>query len=106
MENPFEILSQKLDQVLTELSELKTKHQEPPAAPTPAPPALEPEKRFYKVKEAAFILSCSAGTIRGYIRTGKLKAIKNGRGINGTVRIENTEIERFIQSMKQKKVDL
>lgn len=101
MENPFAVINDKLDMVLTEIAVLKSKQQEPVI---PTPPPTEPVKRLLKVREAAERLGVCQSTVRAYIRKGELGAIKSKRGINGSVRIETTEIERFIESMKQKKV--
>ena len=58
-------------------------------------------KRFYTVRETANMLNLAEATIRKWIRDGKIKAVKLGRGyiinvegfsvIDGVFRIEQRE---------------
>ena len=48
------------------------------------------------VEEAAGLLAISPWTVRGYIKTGKLKPVRLGR----RVLVEEAELERFIASSK------
>ena len=58
-------------------------------------------EKLYTVKEAGDILGLSKYTVRDRIRKGQIKAIRvDGRGTNGEYRIEETELERYIQSQK------
>jgi excisionase family DNA binding protein len=49
-------------------------------------------KALYDVKSAGQVLHVSPWTIRGYIRDGKLRAVRLGR----LVRLEEQELERFV----------
>jgi len=67
---------------------------------------MKPEK-LYTVKEAGEILGLSKYTVRDRIRKGQIKAIRvMGRGTNGEYRIEETELERYIQSQKERKKEV
>ena len=67
---------------------------------------MKPEK-LYTVKEAGEILGLSKYTVRDRIRKGQIKAIHvDGRGTNGEYRIEETELERYIQSQKERKKEV
>ena len=67
MNNPFEIIEQKLSNLERLFLEFKNK---------PAP-QVRPE--HYTVKEAARVLKCSEQSIHNYIKKGFLKAQKVGR---------------------------
>ncbi len=48
------------------------------------------------VEEAAVLLAISPWTVRGYVREGKLKAVRLGR----RVLLEEAELERFVAEAK------
>lgn len=67
--------------------------------------ALEPERafaatekqRFYTTDELASMLKVHPESIRRYVRSGKLRAVKLGGKF---IRIEKTDVERFITKLK------
>ena len=67
--------------------------------------ALEPKRtkedyedqRFYTTEEVAKILLVDPESIRRYVRSGKLKAVKLGGKF---IRIEKTDLNRFTESLK------
>ena len=57
--------------------------------------------KLLTTQQAGEILGPSKYTVRDRIRKGQIKAIHvDGRGTNGEYRIEETELERYIQNMK------
>jgi excisionase family DNA binding protein len=52
--------------------------------------------KLFNVREAAQVLAVSPWTVRAYIRTGKLQAIRIGR----LVRVEEQALEKFIADAK------
>lgn len=56
------------------------------------------EKEFYKAEELAEALQVNIMTIYRYIKAGRIKAHKIGRGF----RIDKSEFNRFLNSIKTK----
>lgn len=54
--------------------------------------------KFYTAEEVAKLLLVKSETIRRYVRTGKLRAVKLGGKF---IRIEKKDLESFIEQMKQ-----
>jgi len=54
------------------------------------------DKMFYTPEDIAEMLELDVGTIRRYIRQGKLPAIK----LEGAYRIRREDFERFIEERK------
>ena len=52
---------------------------------------------YYTVEEVKDILKVSLETVRRYVRSGKLPAIKLG---NKYIRIEKGDLTRFIETLK------
>lgn len=52
---------------------------------------------YYTVEEVKDILKVSLETVRRYVRSGKLPAIKLG---NKYIRIEKGELEEFLKTLK------
>lgn len=71
--------------------------------------ALEPERenrveipkeqRFYTTDEVALMLKVDPESVRRYVRSNKLRAVKLGGKF---IRIEKNDLERFIESLKTK----
>lgn len=62
--------------------------------------ALEPrasDQRFYTTDEVAAILKVDPESVRRYVRSGKLKAVKLGGKF---IRVERADLDRFIEGMK------
>lgn len=57
------------------------------------------EKRFYTTDEVAKLLQVDPESVRRYVRSGKLRAIKLGGKF---IRIEKEDLERFIQELRTK----
>jgi excisionase family DNA binding protein len=53
------------------------------------------EKRDYTVPEAAKMMACSNGTVKNWIRQGKLKAYRLGGPTGRHYRIPWAEVERI-----------
>lgn len=53
--------------------------------------------QFYTPEQVAKILQTNPETIRRYVRTGKLKAVKLGGKF---IRIEKRDFDRFIEELK------
>jgi excisionase family DNA binding protein len=53
---------------------------------------------FYTVEEVASLLKVHPNTVRGWIRQGKLNAIK----INTLTRIKEVDLETFMKPFKEK----
>lgn len=56
-----------------------------------------PEQRFYTTEEVAILLQVDPESVRRYVRSGKLKAVKLGGKF---IRIERTDLNNFINSLK------
>lgn len=56
------------------------------------------EKEFYKAEDLAKLLDVNIMTIYRYIKAGRIKAHKIGRGF----RIDKSEFNRFLNSIKIK----
>jgi excisionase family DNA binding protein len=52
--------------------------------------------RLLSVSEAAVWLGVSAHSVRRYVGTGELKASKLGPGSNAPIRIEERDLQRFL----------
>jgi excisionase family DNA binding protein len=52
---------------------------------------------YYTVEEVKDILKVSLETVRRYVRSGKLPAIKLG---NKYIRIEKSDLEAFLKTLK------
>ena len=59
--------------------------------------APAPEQRFYTTDEIANILQVDPESVRRYVRSGKLKAVKLGGKF---IRIEKADLQNFIESLK------
>lgn len=59
---------------------------------------LHGETDFVEAHEAAKILNVSTATIRGLIKTGKIKGIKLSLGTGGHYKIPKKEVERIANS--------
>jgi excisionase family DNA binding protein len=59
---------------------------------------LNNNKEFYKTEELASLLQVNVMTIYRYIKAGKLKAYKLGRGF----RIDKKDFDDFLNKMKVK----
>lgn len=53
---------------------------------------VEPYKKLYTIKEAGEVLLTNSDTVRGFIRSGELKALKLG-----SLKIRGTDLESFIE---------
>lgn len=49
---------------------------------------------YYSVNQAAFLLKIHPLTVRRYLKTGKLKALRVG----GAVRVAKSDIDKFLQT--------
>lgn len=74
-----------MDDVLTKLAAKKQK-REP-----------SPEQRFYTTDEVASLLKVDPESVRRYVRSGKLKAVKLGGKF---IRIDRADLNNFINSLK------
>ncbi len=59
--------------------------------------SLIDNQRFYTTEEVAKILRVDPESVRRYVRSGKLRAIKLGGKF---IRIDEADLERFIETMK------
>ena len=60
--------------------------------------ALEPEsQRFYTTDEVAKLLQVDPESVRRYVRSGKLKAVKLGGKF---IRIDKADLDSFIEQLK------
>ena len=57
------------------------------------------QPKFYTAEEIARLLRISTETVRRYVRTGKLKAVKLGGKF---IRIDHKDFEDFIEKLKTK----
>lgn len=57
------------------------------------------EQRFYTTDEVAVMLKVDPESVRRYVRSNKLRAVKLGGKF---IRIEKNDLERFIESLKTK----
>ncbi len=57
------------------------------------------QPKFYTAEEMAKLLQVQPETIRRYVRTGKLRAVKLGGKF---IRIDHTDFEDFIEKLKTK----
>lgn len=89
MDNPFQIISQRLSTIEQLLIDLK--HQRPPEV------VKKPEKYIDK-KEAAQIASVSTSTIDNWARSGKISRHYFG----GSVRFWVPELMEFLEEQKMK----
>lgn len=58
------------------------------------------DPQFYTPEQVAKILQVKTETVRRYVRSGELKAIKLGGKF---IRIDNKDLEAFINEMRVKK---
>lgn len=56
-----------------------------------------PDQRFYTTDEVAAILKVDPESVRRYVRSGKLRAVKLGGKF---IRVDRADLDRFIESMK------
>lgn len=56
-----------------------------------------PEQRFFTTDEVAILLKVDRESVRRYVRSGKLKAVKLGGKF---IRIEKADLDKFIDGMK------
>ncbi len=60
-------------------------------------PQLSPEQRFYTTDEVASLLKVDPESVRRYVRSGKLRAVK----LSGKfIRIDKADLDNFIESLK------
>lgn len=60
-------------------------------------PQPTPQQRFYTTEEVASILQVDPESVRRYVRSGKLKAVKLGGKF---IRIDRSDLNNFINSLK------
>ncbi len=60
---------------------------------------LQPEQRFYTTNEVAKLLQIDPESVRRYVRSGKLRAVKLGGKF---IRIEKNDLNHFIEKLKTK----
>lgn len=53
--------------------------------------------KYYTIEEVATLLKVHTNTVRGWIRQGKLKAVK----VNTLTRVKETDLEQFITPVKE-----
>lgn len=53
------------------------------------------EEKYYDVKQVAKVVELSEETIRRYIRSGKISAVRMGRGF----RIYESDLNKFIENL-------
>lgn len=58
---------------------------------------LPKEQRFYTADEVAHLLKVNPESVRRYVRSNKLRAVKLGGKI---IRVEKTDLDKFIEQMK------
>lgn len=58
---------------------------------------LSKEQRFYTTLEVARLLRVDPESIRRYVRSGKLRAVKLGGKF---IRIEKADLDKFIEGLK------
>jgi len=56
-----------------------------------------PDQRFYTTPEVAALLKVDPESVRRYVRSGKLKAVKLGGKF---IRVDRADLDRFIEGMK------
>ena len=58
-----------------------------------------PKQRFYTTEEVAKLLQIDPETVRRYVRTGKLRAVKLGGKF---IRVDRRDLDTFIETMKSR----
>jgi excisionase family DNA binding protein len=61
--------------------------------------AENPEQHFYTTEDVAKLLQVDPESIRRYVRSGKLRAVRLGGKF---IRIERTDLNKFIEDLKTK----
>lgn len=59
------------------------------------------DQQFYTTEELAQMLKIKQETVRRYVRTGKLRAVKLGGKF---IRIDHKDFEAFIEKLKTKRL--
>lgn len=86
----YNLIYQAVDRSLDIYLEALQPERESLAEPTPA-------QRFYTTDEVAKLLQVDPESVRRYVRSGKLRAIKLGGKF---IRIDKTDLDKFIEQLK------